>query len=65
MSDHDQELDRTRAALRWYASEAKAVKAHIGSPTGAGALMAALQTLANDGGRRAEEALAQREADKA
>ena len=57
--------DRLRAALRWYAAEAKAMTQHAASGTGFNALMATMQRLANDGGRRAEEALAQRETDKA
>jgi hypothetical protein len=58
------ELDRLRAALRWYATEAKAIKTHAASPTGTTALMATIQVLASDGGRRAEEALAERETEK-
>jgi hypothetical protein len=58
-------MERLRAALRWYAAQAKTIKAHAASSSGAEALMLDIQRLAADGGRRAEEALAQRETDQA
>jgi hypothetical protein len=50
--------------LRWYAAQAKELARAWARPDGMEATIKAAMPLANDGGRRAEEALAQRETDK-
>lgn len=57
-------LADAQGVLRWYASQAKALANAWAAPDNALAIVRAAKPMAEDAGKRAERALAQREMDK-